>query len=672
MAGIYQQSWFNKYLVTKSTARHGTENLDKLEETQFQPNSALDAEDVFITNWFFNLPSNIGEGIGPAPQNTDFVTTHRTHRHSLELMSGLNQIEPPAQGVALDNYNKSAGEAIILGTWFFGSIAQFSYVGSGIVGTSGTSGVGSPGFTFTTAGEIVSTSGTSGVGSPGFTFTTAGEIVSTSGTSGVGSPGFSYSTAGNIVNVSGSGPWVGNITTNWISSGNIVNTSGSSGVGSPGFTFTTAGEIVNTSGSSAGSQGFSYNPSGSISISGTSGVGSPAFSYSATGSVSTSGSSGGSLGFSYNTSGSVLLSGTAQSALLPVFSYSATGSVSFSGSASWISTENFSFSTSGNIVIVSGTSGVGSPGFSYNSSGSVSTSGSSGGSLGFIYNTSGSIIVSGSASWLKTGFNFIWSPSGNIVATLGSASTQVGFSYSATGSLIFKGLGNPNQSGYYFSSIRWLGHGNLLITGSSAHANYRSTGSVKISGSASTQFASYSHKGNGNLHIIDSAVILLGIYRSYTGSGVVTVSGTSQNFRNNWVYGGMGTITFSGSYGRFAQTWIGSGIVTVSGSGGPFVFFNPNVTTSYVGGTSMALLAPVISQTASYALSGKLSVVCPGAATIYVNSSLWSDREQSQLQATSGDSNYSYYLPAVGTGISAYGVDGQGNAGPTSSIWVVY
>ena len=87
----------------------------------------------------------------------------------------------------------------------------------------------------------------------------------------------------------------------------------------------------------------------------------------------------------------------------------------------------------------------------------------------------------------------------------------------------------------------------------------------------------------------------------------------------------------------------------------------------------MALLAPVIAQTASSAQSGKLFVSCPGAAVIYVNSTLWSDRSQSQLESTVGDSTSpTLPLPPVGAGVTAYGTDALVNAGPVSSTWVVY
>ncbi len=100
-----------------------------------------------------------------------------------------------------------------------------------------------------------------------------------------------------------------------------------------------------------------------------------------------------------------------------------------------------------------------------------------------------------------------------------------------------------------------------------------------------------------------------------------------------------------------------------------YQYFNPELTTIFIGGKTMALLAPTITQSDSFANGGKLFVYCSGASTIYINSSLWSDRYPAQLLSTLGDSTLTgIKLPARGIGITAYGVDGAGNLSPSTSV----
>ena len=83
----------------------------------------------------------------------------------------------------------------------------------------------------------------------------------------------------------------------------------------------------------------------------------------------------------------------------------------------------------------------------------------------------------------------------------------------------------------------------------------------------------------------------------------------------------------------------------------------------------MSLLAPTITQSDSFANGGKLFVYCSGASTIYINSSLWSNRYPAQMIQTVGDSTLTgVRLPARGVGVYAYGADGAGNTSPTISF----
>jgi hypothetical protein len=79
----------------------------------------------------------------------------------------------------------------------------------------------------------------------------------------------------------------------------------------------------------------------------------------------------------------------------------------------------------------------------------------------------------------------------------------------------------------------------------------------------------------------------------------------------------------------------------------------------------MAILAPVITQSASYANSGKLFISCPGASNIYMTTTLAGVRPYGSV--ASGDSTLTGLpLPVAGVGIYTYGADGMGNVGPTA------
>jgi antitoxin component YwqK of YwqJK toxin-antitoxin module len=328
-----------------------------------------------------------GTPAGSAPFDSDWFTIKSTRRHGAEFLDGLNEPTQSIPQTVSDQYGFSSGQGAILGSWFFPTQVQFSWVATGSISASGAYGSttgtpdGSPGFgiNFVTNG-VVSTSGTTtpdGQPSFGANFYSNG-IVSTSGTTTPdGQPGFGINFYSNgVVSTSGTTTPDGQpgFGSNFYSNGKVSTSGTTTPDGQPGFgsNFTANGS-VSTSGTTTpdGQPGFGINftANGSVSASGTTTPnGSPGFgiNFAANGIVSTSGTTtpDGQPGFGINfaTNGVIKTSGTTTPDGQPGFAFSPGGKiVSISASGPWVANVYFSWSPGGNIVLFSGAAASVSP-----------------------------------------------------------------------------------------------------------------------------------------------------------------------------------------------------------------------------------------------------------------------------------------------------------------------
>jgi len=195
------------------------------------------------------------------------------------------------------------------------------------------------------------------------------------------------------------------------------------------------------------------------------------------------------------------------------------------------------------------------------------------------------------------------------------------------------------------NTFDYVGGGNLRLTNSVIIQQFRyvGNGKVLVNGSGKTSFE-YVYSGTGRVNTSGSAPVYH--WNNYTGGGIVNLFGSSPTYFSLVFYLGSGNLQLTNS--AISQ------------------FFNPESVAISVGGTNMALLAPVISQTASVKSSGLITVSCPGAAYIYLNSTVLGARSPSLLPIVTGDTTLVGFTMPFGADVIAYGTDATGNAGPTA------
>jgi hypothetical protein len=147
---------------------------------------------------------------------------------------------------------------------------------------------------------------------------------------------------------------------------------------------------------------------------------------------------------------------------------------------------------------------------------------------------------------------------------IGAWMAQAGsYSYTGSGSIAITGAATTSE----ISTI-WVGSGSLAISGAATTAfglSYAGAGSVAISGTATVQ-RGYTYAGSGSVAIAGSATKLFGL--SYSGAGSVSIVGTgTATATGTCAYVGGGSLAITGTATKaFVLSYTGSGSVAITGT----------------------------------------------------------------------------------------------------------